>query len=113
MESVALDEECMAKSDGKREPRLQVPDLGEPYNDRLSVEAFLKDQNRTQEAASLLRAKLMEREAFRWKLVGELATKRGITPEQMWTDILLGRAKKLSPEEFAKLEELRESSAES
>ena len=96
----------------KRTPRLQVPDLGEPYNDRLTVEAFLKDNTKTQEAASLLRSKLMEREAFRSKLVQELANKRGISYEEMWSQILTGKAKKMTSEESAGLEQLQPNSDE-
>lgn len=96
----------------KRKPRLQVPDLGEPYNDRLTVEAFLKDNSPTQEAASLLRSKLMEREAFRSKLVQELATKRGISFDEMWSQILTGKAQKMTPDESSRLGNLEPQSEE-
>lgn len=93
--------------------RLSVAPLGEPYMDRLEIEKFLKDSSVPQEAASLLRSKLMERESYREKLVGELAQKRGISFEQMVSDILTGKAQKLSKEEFIQMEELRAQSNES
>lgn len=92
----------------KKDDRMRIADLGEFYNDRLIIEAFIKDNTLSQEAASLLRAKLMEREAFREKIIAELARKRGISFEQMWTDVLVGRAVKLSPEEFVQLEAMKD-----
>lgn len=98
-----FEEICMQQKD----ERIKIADLGEPYNDRLIVEAFLKGASIPQEATSLLRAKLMEREPFREKLVAQLARKRGITPEEMWDAIILGRATKLTREEYIQLEEMR------
>jgi len=93
--------------------RLSVAPLGEPYMDRLEIEKFLKDSSVPQEAASLLRAKLMEREDYRDKLLAELARKRGISFEQMRDDILTGKAQKLTKEEFIQMEEIRSQSSES
>lgn len=98
-----FEEICMQQKD----ERIKIADLGEPYNDRLIVESFLKGTSLPQEATSLLRAKLMEREPFREKLVAQLARKRGITPEQMWDEIVLGRATKLTRDEYIELEAAR------
>jgi len=95
----------------KPDDRLKIAPLGEPYMDRLEVERFLKDSSIAQEATSLLRAKLMEREPFRKKLVKELAAKRGLTYEEMWSDILTGKAQSLNGEEVSRLEELRSEEA--
>ena len=85
--------------------RLQVPFLGEHYNDMLSIEAWIKDRSAPAEAQSLLCSALMRREAVRQAIIARLAEKRGITPEELIRDILLGKASQLSAEEYAKVQE--------
>ena len=103
------------KKEDKREQkqkRMWVSGLGEYYSDCLMVEAFCKDRTIAFEGGSLLGSKLQEREARRDKIVAYLAKKRRITPEKMWEDIVSGKAKPLSQEEFAKIVEIEEVEAE-
>ncbi len=74
-------------------------DLGEIYDDLLTIDAFQRGVSDTQQANSLLGAKLLERQALILKRVEYLAWKRGITPRQMWLDILAGNAKEIALEE--------------
>ena len=85
--------------------RLQVPFLGEHYNDMLLIEAWIKDRSGPAEAQSLLCSALMRREAARRAIIERLAEKRGVTPATLIGDILLGKASQLSPEEYAKIQE--------
>jgi hypothetical protein len=85
--------------------RFWVSALGEPYMDMLTVEAWLKRRTLAAEGNSLLCAKLMQRQAYREQIVAELARKRGISFEQMWDDILLGRAEPISPADYAQLKQ--------
>jgi hypothetical protein len=91
--------------------RFWVSALGEPYMDMLTIEAWLKRRTLAAEGNSLLCAKLMQRQAYREQLITELARKRGISFEQMWDDILLGRAEPLSPADYAQIK-LEESDGE-
>ena len=56
-----------------------------------------------EEGASLLCSNLMKREEYRDKLVAYYAKKRGVSLEQMWDDIVTGKAQPLTPEEFEKI----------
>ena len=94
-------------------PRLQVPFLGEHYNDMLQVEAWIKDRSAPAEAQSLLCSALMRREAARNAIIERLAQKRGMTSAALIADILLGKASQLSPEEYKELQEQLEAEEES
>ena len=89
--------------------RLQVPFLGEHYNDMLLIEAWIKDRSAPAEAQSLLCSALMRREAVRREIIERLAKKRGVTPASLISDILQGQASQLSPEEYAKIQQQLES----
>ena len=86
-------------------PRLQVPFLGEHYNDMLQIEAWIKDRSAPAEAQSLLCSALMRREAVRNAIIERLAAKRGITPAELTAAILLGNASPLSQEDYAELQQ--------
>ena len=86
-------------------PRLQVPFLGEHYNDMLQIEAWIKDRSAPAEAQSLLCSALMRREAARNAIIERLAAKRGMTPTALMADILLGKASQLSQEDYAELQQ--------
>lgn len=90
----------MAKDD--RDIRFK---LGEYYKDLLVTDGFLRGNSPTQQAESLLGAKLQEREEKIIRRVNYLAWKRGITPAQMWLDIQEGKAKSITPEELAAIRE--------
>ncbi len=83
--------------------RFYISKLGEPYTDMLIVEAWLKGRTLANEGNQLLCAKLMQRKEYRDQLVAEAARKRGIPFEQMWDDILTGKAEPMSPDEYTKL----------
>jgi hypothetical protein len=71
--------------------RLQIPWIGEYYMDELIIEARLKGRTEVQEASSLLCAKLMQRAPDRERMIKALADKRGITSEEMRSQILKGK----------------------
>lgn len=75
--------------------RLRIQNLGEYYNDALTVEAFIKNRSTAAEANSLLSAQLYRRKDSRESMVRELARKRGISFEEMWDAILAGTAEQM------------------
>jgi hypothetical protein len=77
--------------------------LGEIYGDILAVDAFQRNTSATQQADSLLSAKLIERQAMIIKRNKYLAWKRGINPSQMWLDAVTGVAKPITKEELIEL----------
>ncbi|MGG6263219.1 hypothetical protein ACQ4M3_08055 [Leptolyngbya sp. AN03gr2] len=91
----------MAKDD-----RLRIPSLGEWYEDLLRVDSAITGNSEPVQAASLLRAKLKERELIIEKRVRYLAAKRGITYEDMWLQILQGQYQKLTQDEINALESI-------
>lgn len=84
--------------------RSYIAPLGEYYYDCLVVEAYLKGRTVSSEGASLLCHALMRREEYRNQMVEYCARKRGITPEQMWQEILTGEAKPMTPDQFKELQ---------
>lgn len=70
--------------------RFYVSWMGEYYMDALRVEAILKGRTQANEAASLLGAKLQEREEKRRKMVDYLAQKRGIPYQEMYQQLVSG-----------------------
>jgi hypothetical protein len=90
----------------KATDRFYINYIGECYDDALVVEAILKNRTKAAEAASLLCAKLQEREARRNYMVQYLANKRGISFEDMWNQLLTGKYEPLSTEEFTKVKEM-------
>lgn len=77
----------------RREERLQIPALGEFFDDLLDVDAELSNRTRVQQAQSLLSEKLNERIPDIEQRVKYLAEKRGITPDQVRGEILGRRGK--------------------
>lgn len=90
----------------KATERQYIAYLGEYYDDAWTIEAELKGKPKTVEGASLLCAKLQEREEKRTKMVQYLADKRGISFKEMWNQILIGKYQPLSGEELAKIGEI-------
>lgn len=84
--------------------RLQVPYLGEHYNDMLMIEAWIKDRSAPAEAQSLICSALMRRETARKEIIERLAQKRGIPVEELTAQILMGKAKHLTPEELGEMQ---------
>ena len=80
--------------------RLQIPYLGEFYTDELTIEARLKNRSEVQEAASLLCCKLASRLPERERMIKALADKRGITFDEMRTQLLKGDYEPISQEDI-------------
>ena len=87
------------KAISKKDDRIQISGLGEYYEDLLTLDAWINGRSKSQQANSLLCAKLMEREARIKERVQYLAEKRGITYKEMWVQILNGSAEKMQPED--------------
>ncbi len=79
--------------------RLQVPALGEYYDDLLYIDSWINNRTKVTQAQSLLCAKLQERESRIKERVSYLASKRGISESDMWGMILAGKAERISAEE--------------
>ncbi|MBF2063602.1 MAG: hypothetical protein IGS39_04100 [Calothrix sp. C42_A2020_038] len=77
----------------RREERLQIPALGEYYDDLLDIDAELNNRTRVQQAQSLLSEKLQERIPSIKERVQYLADKNGMTFDHMWGEILAKRGK--------------------
>lgn len=92
------------KSDdmAKRE-RLFIGELGEYYNDLLTVDSTLNNRTAPSQANTLLCSKLQERDEQIKEQVRYLADKRGISFREMWNQLLIGNYQKLNPEEYAEL----------
>lgn len=76
---------------------------GEIYYDILTVDAFQRGVSTHAQADSLLGAKLQEREPMIVQRNNYLAWKRGISPSQMWMEVLVGKAKPIDTEELSEL----------
>lgn len=85
----------------RKQERLQVAQLGEYYEDLLTVDAWVDDRTKSAQANAILSNALQERELKLRERVAYLAKKRGIDPQEFWIDILKGNAEKISPEEIA------------
>ena len=80
--------------------RLQIPWLGEYYMDELIIEARMKNRTEVVEAASLLCAKLMQRQPDRERMIQALADKRGITFKEMRSQLLNNEHEPLTTDEM-------------
>lgn len=87
----------------KKSERLQIPPLGEWYQDLLAIDAAIHDRSEPSQASSLLCGKLQEREPKIRERVQYLARKRNQSFDEMWDDILTGNYEKLTPDEYADL----------
>jgi hypothetical protein len=87
----------------KRSERLQIPALGEWYQDLLKIDAAINDRSEPMQANSLLCAKLQEREPKIRERVKYLADKRKISVPEMWDQLLTGSFERITPEEYAEL----------
>ena len=101
MREIRLKTEAIAMP--KKSERLQIPPIGEWYQDLLTIDAAINDRSEPTQASGLLCAKLQEREAKIRERVQYLARKRGLTFDEMWDNILTGKFEKLSPDEYAEM----------
>lgn len=84
----------------RKDERLQIPALGEYLDDLLTIGSWLNRKNKVQHGQTLLVAKLQEEEAKIKEQVEYLAKKRGISAEELWFDILTGKAVQLAPSDI-------------
>ncbi len=87
----------------KRDDRLVIAPLGEPYEDLLAIDAFLAGNSVPQQGKSSLSAYLKQKKPYIEEGVRYLARKRQVSFEEMWDLILTGEVEKLSPEEYREL----------
>ena len=80
--------------------KLQLVGLGEVYNDLLMIDSWMNNDSPTSQARSLLRSKLMQREAMIKERVAYLAKKRGTDPDILWLQILKGEAEPIDASEI-------------
>ena len=85
----------------KPDDRLKIAPIGEFSEDLLTIDARMNASSSAQQASSLLRAKLQEREERIKARVTYLAWKRGISFDQMWEQLLKGTYAKITAEEAA------------
>lgn len=77
--------------------RLGITSLGEYYNDLLVIDSWISRNTIGIQGKTLLIEKLKERESEITQQLGYLASKRGISMEQMKEEILLDKARQLTP----------------
>jgi hypothetical protein len=85
----------------RKDERLVIAPIGEYYNDLLTVDSWIRDTTKSQQASSLLCSKLQEREQRIKERIEYLAKKRGITSDELWINILKGTAKKIDADEIS------------
>jgi hypothetical protein len=92
-----------AETMAAKDDRPRISSLGEWYEDLLRVDSAINGRSEPVQAASLLCAKLQERESIIRKRLRYLASKRNMTSEEMWLQILKGEYQKLSQQEINEL----------
>ena len=86
-------------------PRLQLPKLGEYYDDLLTIDAWICGRTKAAQGQALLYSTLLEREQLMKEKIDYLAKKRGVSPDELWKGILLGEAEELGPGEIPERED--------
>lgn len=89
-----------AKTSMAEAKRIQLPALGEYYEDLLTIDAWVNSRSKAMQGQSLLCAKLQERESRIKERVEYLAKKRGISADEMWLRILSGKAERMLSDEI-------------
>ena len=84
----------------RKDERLVIAPIGEYYNDLLTVDSWIRDTTKSQQASSLLASKLQEREERIKERIEYLAKKRGINPDELWLQILKGTAERITANEI-------------
>lgn len=82
-----------------KEWRIACP--GEVYNDLITIDARINQRTISQQASSLLAAKIMEREERIRERVSYLAKKRGLSFDAMWRSLADGSYEPLLPGDWA------------
>jgi hypothetical protein len=83
----------------KEAVRLSLPALGEYYDDLLVIDAYINNRTKATQGQSLLCEKLQEREQRIKDRVAYLGKKRGVEFDDLWIQILEGRAEDLESED--------------
>lgn len=92
----------------KRDERLSLPALGEWYDDLLRIDSWANNRSMAIQGQSLLCSKLQERESLIEKRVRYFAKKRGISFDEMWSQILSGRVERLTQTELTEMDDEEE-----
>jgi hypothetical protein len=87
----------------KKDERLSLPALGEWYDDLLRLDAWINNRTVASQGQSLLCAKLQEREGRIRDRVEYFALKRGISTSEMWSQILAGKAERVTQSELVEV----------
>jgi hypothetical protein len=72
--------------------RITLPPLGEHDDDWLRVWAWLNNRSKSAQAAGLISFRIRERKAEIEKMLEYVAKKRGVTPDELFKNILDGTA---------------------
>ena len=80
--------------------RFSIAPVGEFYRDLLEIDSWINGRTAATHATSLLCAELQDRESAIRERVAYLAMKRGISPDELWQQILKGDAETLNVGEF-------------
>jgi len=99
--SLATVEKMASKDD-----RLRITELGEWYEDLLTVDSRINRRSEAHQGSSLLCSKLQEREPKIKERVKYLAAKRGVTFEEMWLLVLKGEYQKMTADELQELDRI-------
>lgn len=91
----------------RKDDKLALPALGEYYDDLLTLDSWINNRTKVQQGQSLLCAKLQERETKIKERVEYLAKKRGISTEEMWLQVLNGKAQRMSAAEVGEMLEYK------
>lgn len=88
---------------GRKDDRITIPVLGEWHSDYLVVDAALQGRTAGQQFQWLGCSALESREDQIRARVAYLASKRGISTDELWQQMVTGTYEKLTPEEWADL----------
>ncbi|NES71471.1 hypothetical protein [Okeania sp. SIO2B9] len=81
--------------------RIVLATMGEWHRDMLVIDSWINNRPKSQQAVSLLCAKLQECKDEIKERMEYLARKRGITADELWIQVLRGEAERLTAEEWA------------
>jgi hypothetical protein len=87
----------------KKDERLSLPALGEWYDDLLRIDSWINNRTMATQGQSLLCTKLQEREPRIKERVAYFARKRGISTDEMWSQILAGKAERITQSELMEI----------
>ena len=89
----------------KPTPRRQMKALSPFYDDQLQIDAFATGKSVADQAASLLQAKLKERQPLVDQIITGIAVEKGVSPELLRHVILKKELPDISEEEIERIQE--------